>query len=273
MEAELRGMKLSQLKRRAEEAGVDEEKLREADDEDDIKSAVIALILEKAKTAEEGVPPDRAGAVAALAAMSPEAFAFVAHLLTVADGPERAAALAEASAARDGGGGAAPSPAPLPEPPPEPAPAPAPAEPPPEPEPAPEPKAAPAPAPPPALSPEMRTTSRAPREPVVIDAETAKAHTELLRSCMEDVGRGEFALLPTTRVSVEGRAGTYVSGEIPLPIEGSTHDDGQLPAGTMIEVDGIGRGTYEKLKRNRMGANEHGIRFFPDGGDVSPQTR
>ena len=115
--------------------------------------------------------------------------------------------------------------------------------------------------------------SRPAREPVVIDAETAKAHTELLRSYMEDVGRGEFALLPTTRVSVEGRAGTYVSGEIPLPIEGSTHDDGQLPAGTMIEVDGIGRGTYEKLKRNRMGANEHGIRFFPDGGDVSPQTR
>ena len=40
-------MKLSALKRRAREAGVDEEKLEEADDEDDIKAAVVGLIVAK----------------------------------------------------------------------------------------------------------------------------------------------------------------------------------------------------------------------------------
>ena len=45
LRAELEGMKLSALKRRAREAGVDEEKLEEADDEDDIKAAVVGLIV------------------------------------------------------------------------------------------------------------------------------------------------------------------------------------------------------------------------------------
>ena len=45
LRAELEGMKLSALKRRARETGVDEEKLEEADDEEDIKSSVIELIV------------------------------------------------------------------------------------------------------------------------------------------------------------------------------------------------------------------------------------
>ena len=51
-EAVLTGMKLSALKKRARQAGVEEEKLEEADDADDIKAAVIALILEAARGAE-----------------------------------------------------------------------------------------------------------------------------------------------------------------------------------------------------------------------------
>ena len=45
VEAELAGMKLSSLKKRAKEVGVDEQKLEEADDADDVKAAVIALIV------------------------------------------------------------------------------------------------------------------------------------------------------------------------------------------------------------------------------------
>jgi hypothetical protein len=47
LRAELGGMKLSALKRRAEADGVDEISLEEADDADDIKSTVIDLILAK----------------------------------------------------------------------------------------------------------------------------------------------------------------------------------------------------------------------------------
>ena len=42
-------MKLSALKKRAKEAEVDETKLEEADDADDIKAAVVELIVERAR--------------------------------------------------------------------------------------------------------------------------------------------------------------------------------------------------------------------------------
>lgn len=45
--AELEGMKVKALKRRAKELGVEEEKLEDADDADDVKEAVIVLIEEK----------------------------------------------------------------------------------------------------------------------------------------------------------------------------------------------------------------------------------
>ena len=45
LRAELSGLKLKALKRRARDAGVDEEKLEDADDADDIKAAVIELIV------------------------------------------------------------------------------------------------------------------------------------------------------------------------------------------------------------------------------------
>ena len=50
LRAELEGMKLSEVKKRAREVGVEEEKLEEADDEDDIKAAVIELIIEYGKS-------------------------------------------------------------------------------------------------------------------------------------------------------------------------------------------------------------------------------
>ena len=43
--SELGGLKLKVLKKRARAAGVDEEKLEDTDDADDIKGAVIALIV------------------------------------------------------------------------------------------------------------------------------------------------------------------------------------------------------------------------------------
>eukprot|EP01050_Picozoa_sp_SAG11_P000357 SAG11_NODE_10_length_27955_cov_15.365235_9_plen_233_part_00 len=43
---ELQGMKLSAIKKRAKEAGVDPQALEDADDEDDIQAAVIRLILD-----------------------------------------------------------------------------------------------------------------------------------------------------------------------------------------------------------------------------------
>ena len=51
-EAELRAMKVSALKKRAKEAGVDEAELEEADDADDVKSTLIALLI----VARERVP-------------------------------------------------------------------------------------------------------------------------------------------------------------------------------------------------------------------------
>ena len=45
--AELDGMKVKALKRRAKEVGVDEAQLEDADDADDVKGTVIALILAK----------------------------------------------------------------------------------------------------------------------------------------------------------------------------------------------------------------------------------
>eukprot|EP01043_Picozoa_sp_COSAG02_P088909 COSAG02_NODE_25952_length_644_cov_1.596330_2_plen_115_part_01 len=50
-EAEMIAMKLSVLKKRARKAGVDEERLEEADDADDIKGAVITLIVEADRAA------------------------------------------------------------------------------------------------------------------------------------------------------------------------------------------------------------------------------
>ena len=47
LRAELGAMKLSAVKKRAKEAGVDEAKLEDADDEGDIKGAVIDLIVDK----------------------------------------------------------------------------------------------------------------------------------------------------------------------------------------------------------------------------------
>ena len=51
--AELAAMKVSALKKRAKEAGVDEEKLEDADDADDVKGTIIDLIVAK----EQGGPP------------------------------------------------------------------------------------------------------------------------------------------------------------------------------------------------------------------------
>ena len=52
MEEELRAMKLSAVRKRAKEVGVEEDKLVEADDADDIKEAVIQLILAASPDAE-----------------------------------------------------------------------------------------------------------------------------------------------------------------------------------------------------------------------------
>ena len=49
LRVELEGMKPKALKKRAKEEGVDEEKLEDADDADDVKAAVIGLILERVK--------------------------------------------------------------------------------------------------------------------------------------------------------------------------------------------------------------------------------
>ena len=45
LRAELDGLKLSELKKRARGAGVDDDALDEADDEDDVRAAVVALLL------------------------------------------------------------------------------------------------------------------------------------------------------------------------------------------------------------------------------------
>ena len=51
-EAELRAMKVSALKKRAKEAGVDEAELEEADDADDVKGTLITLIVERERVPE-----------------------------------------------------------------------------------------------------------------------------------------------------------------------------------------------------------------------------
>ncbi len=67
-EAELRAMKVSALKKRAKEAGVGEPELEEADDADDVKSTLIALIV-----ARERVPEPAEQLRAELAGMKPSA--------------------------------------------------------------------------------------------------------------------------------------------------------------------------------------------------------
>ena len=59
LRAELSAMKVKALKKRAKEVGVDEEKLEDADDEDDVKGTVIGLILEKVNLQEETMTPRR----------------------------------------------------------------------------------------------------------------------------------------------------------------------------------------------------------------------
>ena len=67
-EAELRSMKVSALKKLAKEAGVGEAELEEADDADDVKSTLIALIV-----ARERVPEPAEQLRAELAGMKPSA--------------------------------------------------------------------------------------------------------------------------------------------------------------------------------------------------------
>ena len=55
---ELGAMKPSALKKRAKEAGVEEEKLEEADDADDVKGTLVELIVEKVR--DESHPPSTA---------------------------------------------------------------------------------------------------------------------------------------------------------------------------------------------------------------------
>ena len=57
LRAELSAMKVTALKKRAKEVGVDEEKLEDADDEDDVKGTVIGLILEQAQPSATAEPP------------------------------------------------------------------------------------------------------------------------------------------------------------------------------------------------------------------------
>eukprot|EP01043_Picozoa_sp_COSAG02_P053252 COSAG02_NODE_5854_length_3987_cov_169.941872_4_plen_228_part_00 len=66
---ELEGLKPRALKKRAAEEGVDGEKIDEADDAEDVKAALIALILEKAGFLEERVSgPTRDSASSTVAA-------------------------------------------------------------------------------------------------------------------------------------------------------------------------------------------------------------
>ena len=57
--AELLAMKVSALKKRAKETGVEAAQLEAADDADDVKGAIVALVLEKmrAEQAEGEAPP------------------------------------------------------------------------------------------------------------------------------------------------------------------------------------------------------------------------
>eukprot|EP01043_Picozoa_sp_COSAG02_P044473 COSAG02_NODE_3976_length_5963_cov_1.633015_1_plen_296_part_00 len=66
LRTELEAMKPRALKKRAAEVGVDEEKLDEADDADDVKGTLIALIIEKAEGG--SVDSDAAGVAAAAVA-------------------------------------------------------------------------------------------------------------------------------------------------------------------------------------------------------------
>ena len=69
---ELTGLKLKKLKSRARELGVSEEALNDADDEDDVKAAVIGLCVETA-TADEGGGEEVAALRAELAQLVPKA--------------------------------------------------------------------------------------------------------------------------------------------------------------------------------------------------------
>ena len=81
LRAELAEMKLKALKRRAREAGVNAEKIEDADDEADVRGTIIALVLDQqaqrsspaASTAEEGVPPEAAAIRDELATLKPSA--------------------------------------------------------------------------------------------------------------------------------------------------------------------------------------------------------
>ena len=68
LRAELAAMKVKALKKRAKEAGVDEAELEEADDADDVKSTLIALIV-----ARERVPEPAEQLREELAGMKPSA--------------------------------------------------------------------------------------------------------------------------------------------------------------------------------------------------------
>ena len=46
----------------------------------------------------------------------------------------------------------------------------------------------------------------------------------------------------------------------PELVKGSQHDDQALPVGTVVVVDGR-RGKYERFSKNRVGANDHTVRF------------
>ena len=51
---ELEGMKVKALKKRAKESGVDEERLEDVDDEEDVKGTIISLIIEQMRAGAGG---------------------------------------------------------------------------------------------------------------------------------------------------------------------------------------------------------------------------
>ena len=62
LRAELAGLKLSVLKKRAAQAGVDPQALIDADDADDVRGEVVALLLEHEREGEQAAPPEGAAA-------------------------------------------------------------------------------------------------------------------------------------------------------------------------------------------------------------------
>ena len=86
LEAELGALKVSALKRRARDAGVGEAELDAADDGDDVRQSVIALVLERAKA--EAVAAGRGGGPAGDAATEAESKSVPAQALAaMADAP------------------------------------------------------------------------------------------------------------------------------------------------------------------------------------------